>query len=90
MAGFGNVGDVLSLANGVNNFTQVVTAEGNNKITIVGAFKQIRRDNGTPILISSISGNQITLNYATDNFDGAAHKFISIGGVKAITVSSGM
>jgi prepilin-type N-terminal cleavage/methylation domain-containing protein len=87
MAGFGNVGDVLGLVGGVNGFTQVVTS-GVNSITIVGGFKQIRRDNGDPILISSASGNQITLNYATDNFDGAAHRFISIGGVESNTVLS--
>jgi prepilin-type N-terminal cleavage/methylation domain-containing protein len=88
MAGFGNVGDVLGLVGGVNGFTQVVTS-GVNSITIVGGFKQIRRDNGTPILISSASGNQITLNYAADDFDGAAaHRFISIGGVESNTVSS--
>ena len=91
MAGFGNVGDVLGLPadvngkKGVNGFTQVVTP-GENTITIVGGFKQIRRDNGSPILISSASGNTITLNYATDDFDGTAHRFISIGGVESSTV----
>jgi len=85
MAGFGNVGDVLSLVGGVNGFTQTITP-GSNTITIVGGFKQIRRDNGDPILISSASGNMITLNYATDDFDGTAHRFISIGGVESSTV----
>jgi len=91
MAGFGNVGDVLDLPadvngkKGVNGFTQAI-APGANSITIVGGFKQIRRDNGSPILISSASGNTITLNYATDDFDGTAHRFISIGGVESSTV----
>jgi prepilin-type N-terminal cleavage/methylation domain-containing protein len=91
MAGFGNVGDVLGLpadmngVKGVNGFTQVVTP-GPNTITLVGGFKQIRRDNGDPILISSASGNTITLNYATDEFDRPAHRFISIGGVESSTV----
>lgn len=85
MAGFGCVGDVLGLTGGVNGFTQVITP-GSNRITIVGGFKQIRRENGTPILIASVSGNQITLNYATDEFDRAAHRFISIGGVESSTV----
>ena len=85
VAGFGNIGDVLGLVGGVNGFTQVITP-GLNTITIVGGFKQIRRDNGSPILISSVSGNMITLNYATDDFDGTAHRFISIGGVESSTV----
>jgi len=84
MAGFGSVGDVLG-SGGVNGFTQTITP-GANSITIVGGFKQIRRDNGSPILISSASGNTITLNYATDDFDGTAHRFISIGGVESSTV----
>jgi prepilin-type N-terminal cleavage/methylation domain-containing protein len=85
MAGFGNVGDVLDLVGGVNGFTQAITP-GSNTITIVGGFKQIRRDNGSLISISSASGNTITLNYATDDFDGTAHRFISIGGVESSTV----
>ena len=91
MAGFGNVIDVLSLSGGVNGFTQVITPGSNslgNTITIVGGFKQIRRDNGDPILIASASGNQITLNYATDEFDGNAHRFICIGGIESNTVQS--
>jgi prepilin-type N-terminal cleavage/methylation domain-containing protein len=90
MAGFGNVSYVLSLAGGVNGFTQVITP-GTNTITIVGGFKQIRRDNGGPILVSSSSGNQLVLNYATDEFypdKGAAQKFISIGGFDSNTVQS--
>jgi prepilin-type N-terminal cleavage/methylation domain-containing protein len=85
MAGFGNVGDVLDLVGGVNGFTQTITT-GPSSITIVGGLKQIRRDNGDPILISSASGNTITLNYATDEFDRPAHRFISIGGVESSTV----
>jgi len=91
MAGFGNVIDILSLSGGVNGFTQVITPGSNsfgNTITIVGGFKQIRRDNGDPILIASASGNQITLNYATDEFDGNAHRFICIGGIESNTVQS--
>ena len=91
MAGFGNVSDVLSLSGGVNGFTQEITPGSNsfgNTITIVGGFKQIRRDNRDPILIASASGNQITLNYATDEFDGNAHRFICIGGIESNTVQS--
>lgn len=85
MAGFGNVGDVLGLVGGVNGFTQAITP-GPNTITIVGGFKQIRRDNGNAITVYSAAGNTITLNYATDDFDGTAHRFISIGGVESSTV----
>jgi prepilin-type N-terminal cleavage/methylation domain-containing protein len=91
MAGFGNVSDVLSLSGGVNGFTQEITPGSNsfgNTITIVGGFKQIRRDNRDPILIASASGNQITLNYATDEFDGNAHRFICIGGIESNMVQS--
>jgi len=49
---------------------------------------QVRRDNGEPILVASASGNQITLNYATDRFDGNAHRFISIGGLESNQVVS--
>jgi prepilin-type N-terminal cleavage/methylation domain-containing protein len=85
MAGFGGVGGVLDLPGGVNGFTQVITP-GDDTITIIGAFKQIRRDQGDPILISSASGSQITLNYATDEFDRSGHRFISIGGVESSIV----
>jgi len=95
MAGFGNVGDLLGtrgIENGftgeVNSFTKEITPNANS-ITIVGGFKQIRRDNGDPIVIAYASGNQITLNFATDEFDGGvAHRFISIGGVESNTVLS--
>jgi prepilin-type N-terminal cleavage/methylation domain-containing protein len=91
MAGFGNVRDVLSLWGGVNGFTQEITPGSSSfgdTITIVGGFKQIRRDNGDPILITSVSGKVITLNYSTDEFDKPAHKFICIGGVESNTVQS--
>jgi len=87
MAGFGNIQTVLSLPGGVNGFTQPITAAPNT-ITIVGGLLQVRRDNGDPIFVSSVSGNQITLNYATDRFDGNAHRFISIGGIESNTVQS--
>lgn len=87
MAGFGNIESVLTLSGGVNGFTQPITAAPNT-ITIVGGFTQIRRNNGDPVFVSSSSGNQITLNYATDRFDGGAHRFICIGGVESNTVQS--
>jgi prepilin-type N-terminal cleavage/methylation domain-containing protein len=87
MAGFGNVSDVLETG-GVNGFSKVVTPEGSDKITIVGGFKQIRRDNGDPIVVDSASGNQVTLNYATDEFDKEPQRYICIGGIESNTVQS--
>ncbi len=87
MTGFGNITEVLGLPGGVNGFTQIISPES-NRITIVGGFKQIRRDNGDPIQIASTSGNQIVLNYATDGFDGAAHRYICVGGVESNIVQS--
>jgi len=86
MAGFGGLEGVLNNG-GVNGFTEIITP-GTNSITIVGGFEQIKRSDGTPIVIETASGNQITLNYATNEFDGATHRFISIGGVESNTVQS--
>ncbi len=97
MAGFGNVKDVLDLPGGVNGFTQKITPGTNSfgdVITVVGGFKQILRDNGDPIVVVSASGNQIVLNYATDEFDARdgsienPHRFICIGGIESNTVIS--
>jgi len=68
-------------------FTTVLTTNPND-ITIIGGFEQIRRSNGDPIVIASTSGNQITLNYATDEFDGANNQFLSIGGEESFVVIS--
>ena len=89
MAGFGNVSNVLSLAGGVNGFTEVITPN-TDSITIVGGFKQIRANNGDPILVASASGNTITLNYQPkeDEFNTLAKRYISIGGVESNTVKS--
>jgi len=94
MAGFGNCDNVLSLPGGVNGFTQVITITPDGKtMTIVGGFKQVKRDNGDPILINSVGKDvtgkyTLTLNYSTHNFDGSQHRFISIGGLVSNTVSS--
>jgi type IV pilus assembly protein PilW len=87
MTGFGNVTEVLRSAGGVNGFSQVIVPES-NRITIVGGFRQIKRGDGNPISISSISGNEIILTDATDDFDGEAHRFISVGGIESNTVQS--
>jgi prepilin-type N-terminal cleavage/methylation domain-containing protein len=95
--GFGNIGNDnkvnLEGGGGVNGFTQVITITPDSKtLTIVGGFKQVKRDNGDPILINSVgkdSGKDtLTLNYATDNFDGNKHHFISIGGLVSNKVVS--
>jgi prepilin-type N-terminal cleavage/methylation domain-containing protein len=85
MAGFGSVEAVLEEVDGVNGFHQTITP-GENSITVVGGFKQIRRNNGNPITVSSTSENTITLDYSTDEFDRPAHQYISIGGIESSTV----
>jgi len=84
MTGFGNVNNTLALSGGVNGFTQVMTP-GANSVTIVGGFKQIRRDNGDPITVDSASENTMTLDYTPDanEFNTEAKRFISIGGVES-------
>jgi hypothetical protein len=84
MAGFGNVNNALNLVGGVNGFTQVITP-GANSVTIVGGFKQIRRDNGSPITVYSASGKTITLDYTPnpEEFSTEAKRFISVGGVES-------
>lgn len=92
MAGFGNVGDVLSLPGGVNGFTQRIIPGSNafgNTITIVGGFRQIKDPTtGDPITVISTTGNTITLSKATDQFDGDAHKYISVDGIASYIVQS--
>jgi len=88
MAGFGGLDYVLSLSGGVNGYSNIITPSGDNEITIVGGFKQIRRDNGEPIVVDSAIGKTLTLNYATDEFDGEKHKYISIGGLESNKVLS--
>jgi type IV pilus assembly protein PilW len=83
MANFGNVSSVFP----VNGFGTVITPDLKS-ITIVGGFKQIKDASGNPILTSSTSGTSVTLGHATDEFDGAAHKYISIGGLESNTVHS--
>ena len=89
MAGFGGVDSVLNLAGGVNSYTQPITAAPTT-ITIVGGFKQIKDSNGNPITVSSIGpgANQITLSVSTGEFDGAAHGYISIGGLGSYIVQN--
>ena len=85
MAGFGGVGDVLG--GGVNGPTEVITSPpSNNSITIVGGFKQV-----STLAAEAAGGqSQVTLASAADasQFDGAAHRFISIGGTESNIVSS--
>ena len=87
LAGFGNPKRVLGLTGGVNGFTTVVTPTS-TRVTIVGGFRQIQHTDGTPVLIASTSANTITLNHPTSEFDGATHKFISIGGLESFVVQN--
>ncbi len=87
MAGFGNPKRVLALTGGVNGFTNIVTPSG-TKVTLIGGFKPIRYTDGTPVLITSASANTIILNHPTDEFNGSAHKFISIGGMESFVVQN--
>ena len=83
MAGFGNVGDVLSQVGGVNGFTDVIIPNANG-LTMVGGFRQM-----STLAANAAGGqNKITLANATDasQFDGAIHHYISIGGLESNTV----
>lgn len=85
MAGFGGVGDVLSQVGGVNGFTGEITLTANST-TIVGGFRQV-----STLAAEAAGGqSQVTLASAADasQFDGAAHRFISIGGTESNIVSS--
>ena len=85
MAGFGNVGNVLSQAGGVNGFTDVIIPNAND-LTIVGGFRQM-----STLAADAAGGqNKITLANATDasEFDGAIHHYLSIGGLESNTVQS--
>jgi len=81
------VSNILPMNIGGQVFPDVLTTNPND-ITVIGGFEQIRRDNGDPIVIESASGNQITLNFATDKFDGANNQFLSIGGEESFVVVS--
>lgn len=81
------VSNILPMNIGGQVFPDVLTTNPND-ITVIGGFEQIRRDNGDPIVVASASGNQITLNFATDEFDGANNQFLSIGGEESFVVVS--
>lgn len=85
MAGFGSVGDVLSQVGGVNGFTDVILPNA-NALTIVGGFRQM-----STLAANAAGGqNKITLanETAASEFDGAAQRYISIGGLQSNTVQS--
>ena len=80
----------------VNGFATVLTANPDN-ITIVGGFRQIKDAAGNPIRVGSftpapgatislvdINGNPV----ATDEFNGAAHGYLSIGGEESFIVQN--
>ena len=85
MAGFGNLGDVLSSPGGVNGYTDVITPNLTT-VTIVGGLRQI-----STLKVDAIANQKnITLPNATDasEFDGAIHHFICIEGIESNTVQS--
>lgn len=72
----------------VNGFATVLTANLDN-ITIVGGFEQIKNA-GNPITVVSFDSTipSITLSNATDEFDGAANGYLSIGGEESFIVQN--
>jgi len=85
MAGFGNVSDVIGLTGGVNGFIEVITP-AQTEITILLGSRQI-----STLAADAIGDrNQITLANAEEasQFDGTAHRFISIGGIESNTIQS--
>ena len=73
----------------VNGFATVLTANPDN-ITIVGGFEQIKNAAGNPITVISFTSSPptITLSNATDEFNGAAHGYLSIGGEESFIVQN--
>lgn len=71
----------------VNGFADVLTTNADN-ITIVGGFRQVRTAAGNPITVTASAGNQITLSNATDEFNGAANSYLSIGGEESFIVQN--
>jgi len=90
-------GRIVSLNNGtfassilpVNGFADVLTTNPDN-ITIVGGFEQIRTAAGNPITVVSftLSPPTITLSNATNEFNGSAHGYLSIGGEESFIVQN--
>jgi hypothetical protein len=63
-----------------------VITPNENQVTVVGGFRQI-----STLASNAIGGqNNITLANATEasNFDGAVHRYISIGGLESNTVQA--
>ena len=86
MAGFGNVKDIIGFPGGVNGFTSIVTP-GANTITVITAGRQkILADDGSIIVIQGINGTQLNLSHPTGEFNGEAHKYVSIGGLESFVV----
>jgi prepilin-type N-terminal cleavage/methylation domain-containing protein len=73
----------------VNGFATVLTANSDN-ITIVGGFEQIRNAAGNPITVVSFNSSPptITLSNATNEFNGAANGYLSIGGEGSFIVQN--
>ena len=75
----------------VNGFVTILTTSSDS-ITVVGGFKQIKTAavNPIPITVDSFDPAipSITLSNATDEFDGDAHGYLSIGGEGSFIVQN--
>jgi len=75
----------------VNGFVTILTTSSGS-ITVVGGFKQIKTAavNPIPITVDSFDPAipSITLSNATDEFDGDAHGYLSIGGEGSFIVQN--
>jgi prepilin-type N-terminal cleavage/methylation domain-containing protein len=87
MAGFGNVEDVLGRPGGVNGFSAIITPNGNGRVTVVAAFKEI-----AALAEDAVAGSHtLKLTGMTDAFDRPRHRFLSIissEGAESNTVTS--
>jgi prepilin-type N-terminal cleavage/methylation domain-containing protein len=74
----------------VNGFHTILTTSSDRSITIVGGFEQIRTAAGVPITVVSFDPAvpSITLSHATNEFNGVAHGYLSIGGEESFTVQN--
>ncbi len=73
----------------VNGFTTILTTSSDS-IAVVGGFEQIRTAAGVPITVVSFDPAipSITLSNATDEFDGGAHGYLSVGGEESFIVQN--
>ncbi|MBM4306687.1 MAG: prepilin-type N-terminal cleavage/methylation domain-containing protein, partial [Deltaproteobacteria bacterium] len=83
------VSNLLPINVSGNLFPTVLTTNP-NEITIIGGFEQIRTGGGGPITVVSFDPGvpSITLSNATNEFDGANSRLLSIGGEESFVVQN--